>query len=659
VAEGTIDKAASSVLTKIIETNDYRCPYCLGDLEASGDMISCLECSQKFNSEKGILSFSAKSPVVSDRVFSPDDINLLHREVTDHGWKEGYSRFLSGIPAKKISHVSGVIRERQASWKFLMDLTGLNRVLVVDTTIGTVSESLAPHCDKVYCLHPDQLVLECIAQRLKGKNIGNVELVRSSGTIYLPFQSGFFDLMVFHNIEGLVPSILDHSGDVKHRFVGLMDEARRVNGIYGSLFVSLHNRLDINSIRKKFSGRQKSGHETACFTPRFVNKYFKGSGFSNIKKLYAYPSLENISEIVDPAMPAGEKDVFSLKEQIKDKVVKSEVLAPAFITVATQRPYTTFIERLVEDEMLGAEALKIERYIVDVIIVARIEKHQKCETGVVIRIPLNEQYYRLCMNNMDILTGLRQLGNQVCFKTPEPLKSGVYEGQEYFIEGMLNGIAIDTPSDAFHQCFPLAVNILTDFHITTRRPCKFGESEFHRLLAGPLDDLIEILHFQGFDMVKVDALEKYLNRELKGKEIPLVWQHGDFKFENLLINTQVPSVEGIIDWDLSDKEGWPLIDLLHLLASRRKILENKELIDVISNVVFPLKFNPMEEGMLYSYIRAVNVEQGLLPVMAVIYWLHHVTRRIKTVTRKSNKMWLRANVTEPLALIDSLYLNSE
>jgi hypothetical protein len=118
-------------------------------------------------------------------------------------------------------------------------------------------------------------------------------------------------------------------------------------------------------------------------------------------------------------------------------------------------------------------------------------------------------------------------------------------------------------------------------------------------------------------------------------------------------------VEGIIDWDLSDKEGWPLIDLLHLLASRRKILENKELIDVISNVVFPLKFNPMEQGMLYSYIRAVNVDQGLLPVMAVIYWLHHVTRRIKTVTRKSNKMWLRANVTEPLALIDSLYLNSE
>ena len=56
--------------------------------------------------------------------------------------------------------------------------------------------------------------------------------------------------------------------------------------------------------------------------------------------------------------------------------------------------------------------------------------------------------------------------------------------------------------------------------------------------------------------------------------MPLVRTHGDFGLANILVSNEGQLVEGqlvgVLDWDASMEQGWPVLDLLNLIACQRK-----------------------------------------------------------------------------------------
>ncbi|MBI4847300.1 MAG: methyltransferase domain-containing protein [Nitrospirae bacterium] len=585
---------------------------------------------------------------------SSEEIIALHGYVKEHGWEAGLGRFLAVLPQKKMQYVSNIMRERQACWKFLLGFNGTEKALVFDATFGTVSESLSFQCKEVFCVHPNRLMLECMEAKLKAKKIQNVKLAWLSNTEQLPFQDGYFDLVASHDFDNIIPYMEAPSGSNRKYLSRMLKEAARVTGTSGSLFISVQNAMGFRSLFNRVRGGTKAENGETRFSPGFVSSKLKDAGFKHIKLLYAYPSLMNIKEITDPAATAGSRK--SLRNIIKDRFVKGGALAPAFMAIASNKPYKSFMENLLEHAVPDKGEMEVERFIADVIVIARPKDKTGDPKGVVIRMPLNEKYYALCRQNMESLRGLKSMQGQLPFEAPLPVKEGVYNGQAYFVESKLGGAVISTPGNAFHKAFPVVVKVLTEFHIKTLQRVHLNEERFVRLFSCYAEELMQTLAFDAGYSELAEGVVMYLRKEAVNKEMLLAWQHGDYKLENLLFDLDSITVTGIIDWDLSAREGLPLLDLLHLLASRRKVLYGEELMDVICDIIIPLKFDHMEKNILERYMNALGISAEALPAMAIIYWLHHVIKRVKLEPFKSNREWLDAHIIKPLEATSSLYL---
>jgi aminoglycoside phosphotransferase (APT) family kinase protein len=129
-----------------------------------------------------------------------------------------------------------------------------------------------------------------------------------------------------------------------------------------------------------------------------------------------------------------------------------------------------------------------------------------------------------------------------------------------------------------------------------------------------------------------------------------VWTHGDFKIENLLIATETRRICGLIDWDLSEDPGLPLVDLLYFLVFNRMLLGSQKSGDVLVGELLPGSFTPDETTLIEEYSRRLGLPgQHVFPLVAM-FWIHHITRRLGPGNPDSNyPEWVHANVARILA----------
>lgn len=636
---------------------NFRCPWCLSELEYNERGISCLKCDRKFSIERNILNFSGKKNLTPDGIFSSEDLISLHKEITQYKWSNGYLKFLSKIIPNKLPLFLSIIKERQVGWRFLLNLGNIQNALIFDMTIGTITEAFSFQCQQIYCLHPNQLILECIAERLSEKRIKNVHFVQDSGSKYLPFQDTLFDIILLHDINDLIPLLgLPHL-DIKEKFIWLIKEITRILNPSGSVFISLPNRFGLDAFMKNLVGRPEGylcKKVKRFFSINTVKKCLNNAGgFEAVRIMNAYPDVLNIKELFEYRFSTRKKELFFMKDDMRKLFFRSR-FAPAFIAIASKNPYKSFIKNLIEQEVSNGQNLKIVKYIVSskhTIVLAYSEEHNN---GIAIRLPMTEKSYDLCRQNMKILYELVQIRDYLPFNIPTPLKEGTLHHQPFFIESIIKGMAIDRDVDIFYKAFYGAIETLTEFNRKTSFKCIFNEDLFEKNISGYLRGLKEI--FENKNLFILDDIEKYLKRKFLGSKIPFVWQHGDFKLENLLIDPKTASINGIIDWELSDKEGFPLLDLFHLLASKRKVLDGKELTNVFNDIFIPCKFDKEEEKILDKYLKEIGIESDIIPAFIIMYWLHHINKRINWAPIKRHPLWHETNIMSPLKHIHSIYL---
>ena len=103
-----------------------------------------------------------------------------------------------------------------------------------------------------------------------------------------------------------------------------------------------------------------------------------------------------------------------------------------------------------------------------------------------------------------------------------------------------------------------------------------------------------------------------------------VWQHGDYKLENVILNPRTKTVVGVIDWELSSKQGLPFIDLLYLIAYNRSIRQSMRISDVYRAAILSWNFNPEEQGLLYEYQKNIGIDATDPLLWATLYWVHDI-----------------------------------
>jgi aminoglycoside phosphotransferase (APT) family kinase protein len=187
------------------------------------------------------------------------------------------------------------------------------------------------------------------------------------------------------------------------------------------------------------------------------------------------------------------------------------------------------------------------------------------------------------------------------------------------------GTSIDAPVAELPTMTSYAVSLLIDFHIQTKQEVMLDGVNFGMLVSSPLGRVVTGLGSSA--EASAARIEKLAHNILYGKPFMLVWMHGDYKIENLIFDPDSLQVTGIIDWDLSQAKGYPLLDLLYLITYNRVITEHREIEEVILNCIVPQRFSEFEREISDSYVRELGLDADAMEVLIMLFCIHHIAYR--------------------------------
>lgn len=299
---------------------------------------------------------------------------------------------------------------------------------------------------------------------------------------------------------------------------------------------------------------------------------------------------------------------------------------------------------LLQDPDTVDRARKISRHLgfkkIDKIIVGKPDTIIVITPEAVIRMPLNGLSAARCRLNNRMVKDLAATG--IVSYVPRFLGEGILDGQRYYCEKRIRGAAIDLPINKIDVPTKAAVDFITEFHKMTVRDIVIDDGNFKRLFGRGFGRLLPCLNVEY--KAKLLRIQEDAKRSMAGKTFKTVWHHGDYKIENILFDTRRWSIVGVIDWDLSRKNGIPLLDIFYLLAYNEYTLTRRGVMDVFRRRFLSAEFSCHEKAMIARYMDSLGLSDDFIEPMLVMFFLHHVTARfgqeLNGIKSQANKGFL-------------------
>jgi hypothetical protein len=234
-----------------------------------------------------------------------------------------------------------------------------------------------------------------------------------------------------------------------------------------------------------------------------------------------------------------------------------------------------------------------------------------------------------------------------CF-LPEILDYGVLNGQAYWVESWIEGISGTTfkwRAGWKRTVGESALHFLIYLHRSTSKPTQIHRELFDALLQEQVAGVEETVRgFEpGFDL---RPLLEALWNVFGGRQMPRVRTHGDFGLANILVSNEGQLV-GVLDWDAIMEQGWPVLDLLNLIACQRKWRAIWLFGNMVTRTLMHRRLAAWEREMMARYCGALSIEDSLWPGFIALYWLG----RVSWLRHAFCEKWLRQNVIKPLPMI--------
>lgn len=203
---------------------------------------------------------------------------------------------------------------------------------------------------------------------------------------------------------------------------------------------------------------------------------------------------------------------------------------------------------------------------------------------------------------------------------PSPLGRGNIGAYQYFVLSELPGMSIDGPYTGMTVATRNAAQVLTRLHQQTAvRSPGMGIAE---------DTLAEIVEsaIARYPVLapQIRLIATEVGSRLVTRNWPTVCEHGDYKLENVILDPKSLQVFGIIDWELARLSGFPLIDLLYLIAYNRSVSQRTDVHEVYLSVLLPWKFGRSEAGLIDAYLRALGMVVDDTVLWAAVFMLHDI-----------------------------------
>jgi hypothetical protein len=500
---------------------------------------------------------------------------------------------------------------RQGLFKFFLPLTRTSRVLVADRCEGGTSISMSRHVGSVICYCHTTGEALMIKRRLDEQQCTNVNVVVGD-RFSLPFRSACMDFICSHHIP-----LSDSSPDALADVISFSEIARLLTGHgrgflsfamseRGSLLQGIKCREKRRMIKDRCTRENLSINAYVEHYPDmnqldFVRLIKKNGLWSSLSEAVNYLKAilfsNNYGIIVQKGTGAGGHGLPTMLDAIAEKV-------------GHESGSRVKLPRLVR---LGSADGTVADF-----------------GHAIVRMPQSDMSLRRCENNFRTLSRLEGMG--LPFETPKPMHAGSYNGQKYFVESKLIGISLDL-------YYPLEKDVCAIYRdageFLTSDIMKVGGMESSLcpyLIDGEFDELDGVL----------DASDRGVFLEIRDKmreifvqeKLTTVVRHGDYKFSNFLCRHK-GKVSGIIDWDLAQIPGLPLVDFLTLHHQMFKQTAKTLLIEHFHK----LATTPAMDGHIGEYCKKMNISPRAEKLLVIMTIIQYINANYNFLTLKKSPQW--------------------
>ena len=572
-----------------------------------------------------------------------EDLQEFARAVDIQGWKAGTQDFLQGAPGGSRWEFYRTMSFDRAGWRFVLEPGPLDRLLCLDTLFGSTALGLSSLCRQLSVIHFNAQFLQVIQDRLHAQGITNTDYTSlSPHRVALPFPDQHFDGFILYDLSMAFPwQTADKTTPVPVGLRKLFAEVYRVLKYGGFLYVGVPNRYSYSRWGKALAWKRSSTGATLAMpwlSWRQMRRLVRQVGLQTVQTYRLVLDDDQLVEVVLERRYRSVKNRFTSKEAVKE-ILLSEPLgswvAPAYGLLAFKGTTSAnFLNRLLTDltqrgmlPVQPQEPFVVKRYQIfpGKVILSVGQAHAPYGEKVVV-LPLQATVLARLRHEAAILQALARTDVQLASLIPTFYGEGCVHQQQYFVQSELPGVSVDMDGPWLHEVTQHAVQVLRTFHAETAQSHIVDNAVFTRLFSHPLQCVNNKLG--PATTGAVELIEAALREQVWGKSMPTVWTHGDYKIENVLIDRRTRAVQGVIDWDLSQPEGLPLLDLLYLIAYNRVIREGRVIAELFLDCLLPTRLSTFEEAMYQTYIRDIGIDDTIIEALHIMFWIHHVAYRV-------------------------------
>lgn len=537
-----------------------------------------------------------------------------------------------------------------AGWRFILEPKKMERILCLGTVSESVTLSISQICHQLLVVYFDSSVLQAVRQNLDNQGLTKISYIKASeNEISLPFPDEHFDGFIFNSLDqSLLPQAVLAAPNVLFALHLFFSEIYRVLKKESFVYFGLQNKYGYDKLANILlkmdtsdGGYTRSGYHIFSF--RTLKRAISKAKFERTKSYKLLTDGDVVREIVLEKSYKPSKNSFLFKEKIKQYILNSlfsSFLAPSLAILCFKgQPGPSYLDELIRDLIKrrilsndSSEAFVVKRYLIlpGKVILSVGQVQQPYGEKIVI-LPFITSVLDRLRHETRILQSLHQEHLRIQPLVSEFFLEGEFYGQVYFVQQEMPGTSIDAPVSSLDEITWRALQVLTDFHRETLQEVTLHDDLFDALFSNPLHRVIEkIGSLASPSLYRIEAM---LRTALVGKLLKIVWMHGDFKIENLMIDPKSLEINGIIDWDLSRKVGLPFLDLLYLLAYNRVIREKKSIEQILLDYIIPAKLSRFEQTAQKEYLRALNIGIDFAELLTFMFWIYHIAYRIEIYPR--------------------------
>jgi aminoglycoside phosphotransferase (APT) family kinase protein/SAM-dependent methyltransferase len=617
----------------------------------------------------------------SPKSFDSERLRQLLADASTLGWDEARRRFTSEVLsgrlrspkrsrlAKLRAKLNGTTWEdtlqdlvdpTRAGWKFLLDLRPDARVLFLGPTWGAGPRALAESCGQVVVLDGAIERLELVRQQTLGCGLRNLTFARVVDPLRLPLGDHSIDLVIVPGFAQWFEAVAGERHMPAAAGDELLREFKRVLAPGGQAFLA----ADTN-VALLLGTRRPRG---TTYSSRGLREASTAAGFTGCQLFAPLPFRHKFHQVLD--LDRNDRmnfsaDAYRTRGKFLRPLVKAwdfwnragaverklyPLLPGVSAVLSTEGEHESFAERVVHHvTQQNGSGPALSRYYVRpkgvAVLVAR--GRDTDGAGLVVRLPMNEGSEATCALHHRALTTLandERIPPALRALFPRPLGEGQFEGQPFFAETSLTGesgrMYYSRSGRRYDRAIVNAAEVVCGLRRATDVPTLIDGAQYDRLCGTWLGELRGIVPESARETI--DRISAFLDRTLRGAILPLGWHHGDYDFANLLYGPD-DSVRGILDFEVFDAHGLPLIDLLLLLARRPIRKQGVAFGTLFVRSILGRELPPLEAGLLKRELAATGIDDEMYRAIAFCCWLNHLRlRRDSWLVRSSS--WLDENL---------------